>query len=253
MNEKLRSARARAARTASAWTGELKTRKVNALPVLGSEQGLVGGERPPQWAHGRPEPGHAAAVQPGEELAGHRPRDQGLLGRVAGDRQGASTTSSPGTPALANARVEGHPPSTSPEAIARTSFDSASAAPSPYSVFSSTLSRPWETLPRFWTNAWAVVLAVGVGFRSECCRVRTTVSPPVLSDPWVVGAGGGHGQDHDGDDHAGRDPRAGAWEPPLGRDVAMVDVHDWTLGAARPATNRASQGRHVDNTAQAHV
>jgi hypothetical protein len=56
-------------------------------------------------------------------------------------------------PALAKARVEGQPPSTSPEAIASTRSDSASGADCPYLVVTSTLIRPPDTSSRFSTKA----------------------------------------------------------------------------------------------------
>ena len=84
-------------------------------------------------------------------------------------------------PALAKARVEGQPPSTSPEAIAFTRLDSASGAPPPYSVVTSALIRPSETFSRFSTNAsgpydWPLLLT-----RSMVASRSTAVSLPDLS------------------------------------------------------------------------
>src|SRR5215212_6150313 len=84
-------------------------------------------------------------------------------------------------PALAKARVDGQPPSTSPEAIAFTRLDSASGAASPYSVVISTLSRPSETFSRFSTKAsgpydWPLLLT-----RSMVASRSTAVSLPDLS------------------------------------------------------------------------
>ena len=86
-------------------------------------------------------------------------------------------------PALAKARVEGQPPSTSPEAIAFTRLDSASGAPPPYSVVISTLIRPPDTFSRFSTKAsgpydWPLLLT-----RSMVASRSTTVSLPDLSVP----------------------------------------------------------------------
>src|SRR5215218_8241013 len=96
---------------------------------------------------------------------------------------GASTASRPFMPALAKARVEGQPPSTSPEAIAFTRLDSASPAPPSYSVVISTLSRPPDTFARFSTKAsgpydWPLLLT-----RSMVANRSTTVSLPDLSVP----------------------------------------------------------------------
>ena len=86
-------------------------------------------------------------------------------------------------PALAKARVDGQPPSTSPEAIAFTRLDSASAAPPPYSVVISTLSRPPDTSSRFSTKAsgpydWPLLLTRSMVASRQYDRVAPDLSVP---------------------------------------------------------------------------
>ena len=101
---------------------------------------------------------------------------------------GASTASRPSMPARANARVAGQPPSTSPLAIASTSWVSASAAPEAKSHERSTSRRPSETSSRASTNSLGPWFVVGsTPSPSLVAKCRTTVSPPARS-VWAAGA-----------------------------------------------------------------
>jgi hypothetical protein len=91
---------------------------------------------------------------------------------------------------------------------------------------------------------WPVgIQAVGVGLALEGGQGQDDGVPSGLVGSLGGLAGGGHGQDDDGDDRAGRDPPG--WVhgslPLVGTSLWLMSM-TWTLEAARPATNRASSG-----------